>query len=516
MKPLQGLPQIIVDGIPISQSLRLAQLRVVQRLDAPSQCQISWRTATMDMCALAASSIGPGASLSVRIEEEPQVMFTGEVTAVEHVHQPSGEFLLRVRAYDALARLQRRQTLTTHVDVNTAELTRVLAEAVGITVTAQATGPIWSRVMPRFKHDLALLRYYAGRSGLHFILERDALHLFALGGEAGQPLDLSLGDNLFEARVEHNAVQPVAEVQVFGWDSHTGGDRVGQSREENASGALPGDSNAQPGMNEPGSNQKLGSKTRSLFGLLAESDSETEALARAELEGNQLASLVVSGVAEGSPALGPGRSIQLDGVAAEMAGPHTLTVVTHTIDADGGYLSEFSSQPEPLDRPPAVPSLVLGEVCDIDDPEQRGRVQVTLASFGAAASNWMLVMQAGAGEGKGWVSLPEVGDQVVVALPDSDPARGLVLGGIYGADGPPHERGQTGAGQHHPYTLATRGGQRIHLNDSDGSIRLENASGSFLSLTPDGIELHASGDMALAAPGQGLRLVSHRIDLDRG
>lgn len=502
MRQVRNLPRVKIEGVRVGEPLRLADLSVVQRLDAPSQCQINWLAPTLDIPALEAVGLAPGINLTVEIEEQSGVIFSGEITAVEHVHRPSGELNVRVRAYDPLVRLQRRQTLRTHVDVNTAELTRVLGEAARLKVNAGDAGPVWPRVMPRFKHDLAMLRHYAARSGLHFLVEDDELRLFSCRNEQSEPRKLTLGEDLFEARLEHNAIRPLADVEVMGWDSHTG---------------EPRRSKVNAGATTPDATAHTSGETRSLLGSALESDGEAEALANTELEHSQSQSLVFWGVAEGDVALRPGRRVQLKGVAASASEPYRLTAVTHRVDAEGGYLSELSSRPEPLDPPQLMPSLVMGEVCDIDDPEKRGRVQVELTSYSDAVSTWMLVMQPGAGEGKGLVSLPEVGDQVIVALPDGDPSRGLVLGGVYGAEGPPHERQRSGAsGQYHPYTLATRGGQRIQLNDKDGSIRFENASGSFLSLTPDGVVLHAAGQLKVESPGERLRLLGNRIDLERG
>lgn len=500
MRSVQDIPKITIDGIQVKEPLQLASLRVVQRLDAPAQCQLSWEAGTLDIRALEDVDIAMGTRLTVRIETQPSAIFTGEITAVEHVHQPSGGLILRVRAYDALIRLQRRQTLRTQVDVSTAELARVLADSIGLSLRSDDHGPVWPRVIPRFNHDLALLRHYARRSGLHFVAENDQLHLFPLRSDRGRALDLTLGEDLYEARLEHNVIRPMASIQILGWDVHTGEPR--QSKAGSAAGM-------------PAPAQDF-SKQRSLLGSPLESEREAEVAADAALARNQSAQFLLWGVAEGNTALRPGRRVHLHGVAVGMAGPHRLTVVTHTVDAEGGYLCELSTEPEPMDEPEALPGLVLGEVCDIDDPEQRGRVQVSLASYADAITTWMLVVQLGAGADKGLVSLPEVGDQVVVALPDGDPSQGLVLGGVYDADGPPHESGRANApGQHYPYTLATRGGQRIQLNDAEGAIRLENAAGSFLSLRPEGIVLHAAGSLVLESPGERLRLSGDRIDLQR-
>jgi hypothetical protein len=369
MKQVQCVPHIRLDDILVEEPLRLAHLRVVQRLDAPSQCQISWLAPSTEVRAVEALGIAPGISLKIHIEAQPYPIFKGEITAVEHLHQPAGELVIRVRAYDRLVCLQQRQSLQTRVDVSTAELARVLVEASGLKVNAPETGPVWPRVIPRFGHDLALLRHYTSRSGLHFVVEQDELHLFSFKREQDPPLELSLGDDLFEVRIERNAIRPLARAQVLGWDVHTAEARQSQSV-----------STPQPAFGASASHQ------RKLFGAAVESESEAEALANAELERGQAASLVMWGVAEGDVTLRPGRRVHINGVASSMAGPHRLHVVTHTVDAEGGFLSELSSRAEPVDDPAAFPTIVLGEVCDVDDPEQRGRIQVVLPSYSDAAS----------------------------------------------------------------------------------------------------------------------------------
>jgi uncharacterized protein involved in type VI secretion and phage assembly len=499
VKQLHALPGVRVEGVEPGEGLHLSRLRIVQRLDAPSQCEVSWSASNSRLPVLQQQAVEPGAALSVHIDGQPSVAFSGEVTGIEHLHEPSGAFTLRVRAYDALGRLQRRQTVRTHVEITTAELARTLADGAGLDTQASVDGPVWPRIVPRFVHDLALLREYAARSGLHFFVHDGVLRLFSPHAPEGDILELALGKDLFEARLERNAVRPVDTMRLLGWDPHTGEPRRAQSsgvRAGAAGGRFSGE--------------------RVLLGATAESDSEAESLLAAELERSQAAGAVLWGVAEGDVALKPGRRIRVEGVAAGMEGPYLLRTVEHILDADSGYVCELDTRPEKSDRPPAMPALISAEVCDVDDPEDRGRVQVSLDSFGDAQSTWMMVLQLGAGNDKGVVVLPEVGDRVLVALPDGDPSRGVVLGGLFHHDGPPPDPDAAhGTGEHRPFTLVTRGGQRIRLNDADGSIRLENAEGSFLSLTPDGLLLHAEGELVIEAPGRRLVLGADRIDMQR-
>lgn len=493
MKSIQTLPRLRVNGSELPEALQLTSIQLIQRLDAPGQCEITWYLATLDTDLLDSIALAPGTQIDVEIEDQPDSLFDGEITALEHHHEPSGGVSLKVRAYDRLVRLQRQQSLNTHVEVTTAELARTLAGEAGLSVNASADGPVWPRIVPRFHHDLALLRHYAARSGLHFVVHDGELELFPAERPEADPIPLVLGETLFEARVERNAVQPIDSISVLGWDPHTGDSH--QARTDH------------PPATE-----------RTLLGATVESDGEARALASAEKQRSHAKARVFWGVAEGNAHLAPGQRIDPRGLAAEQNGPYMLTSVIHSIDSISGYLSELSTRPEtpPTDEQAEVPGLVLGEVCDVEDPDDRGRVQVTLHSYNEAVGTWMQVLQLGAGDDKGLVALPEVGDRVLVGLPDGDPSRGIVLGGLYRSDGPPRTPDAAhSSGAHRPYTLTTRGGQRIQLNDADGSLRLNNAAGSYLALTPEGITVHAAGELVIEAPGQRLRLSANAIDMEQ-
>lgn len=494
MTAMHVLPEITLDGIEVAKPLHLEAMTLMQCLDAPAQCQLIWRASTLEQSVQDKPGVANGARLTLRVEGQGSKLFTGEVSAVEHRCSPSGEWQLWVRAYDPLIALQRQQTLATQVDVSTAALLRTLAAAAGLEVgNVSESGPIWPRVIPRFRHDLALLRHYAARSGLHFYFADEAVHLVPIDGGGETARRLNLGEELVEARVEQNAVRPISQVTSVGWDSHTGAAHTATHKSSEQQGA-----------------------PRHLLGAVLESEREAEALAEAHCSRQQQTAQVFWGIAEGDVTLRPGRHVQLGGFASNLCGPYWLSQAIHRVDAQGGYLVELSSRPETIERPEPQAGLVLGEVCDVDDPDQRGRVQVRLPSYHDAVSTWMLVLQLGAGGGKGLIALPEVGDQVAVMLPDGDPSQGVVLGGIYDAEGPPHEASAQGEAQHFPYTLASRGGQRIQLNDEEDSIRLQTSGGSYLALTPKGIVLHAEGDLTAEAPGRTFQLIADRIDMRRG
>ena len=150
----------------------------------------------------------------------------------------------------------------------------------------------------------------------------------------------------------------------------------------------------------------------------------------------------------------------------------------------------------------------------IDDPAKLGRVRVSLPTYGNVETDWMGVLSAGAGAGKGFMTLPDIGDHVLVLFAHKDPGQGVVLGGLYGVQEPP-DVGIDG-GVVRRYTLLTPGGQRIRLDDGQQTIRLENSGGSYCELSPQKVRVHAAVDLEIEAPGQRVVIRGKNIDFERG
>jgi phage baseplate assembly protein gpV len=153
-------------------------------------------------------------------------------------------------------------------------------------------------------------------------------------------------------------------------------------------------------------------------------------------------------------------------------------------------------------------------VTQIDDPARLGRVRVSLPTYGNVETDWMGVLSAGAGVGKGLMTLPDIGDSVLVLFAHEDPGQGVVLGGLYGIQEPP-DVGIDG-GVVRRYTLLTPGGQRIRLDDGQQTIRLENSGGSYCELSPKKVRVHAAVDLEIEAPGQHVVIRGKNIDFERG
>src|SRR4030095_12976307 len=114
-----------IGGRPIAQiaGQALGAVHVQQRLSAPAQCELVFFDPPENFDS--ASPATPGDPLRVIVKD--QELFSGEVTAIEYCYEPGAGRQLRVRAYDLLHRLRKRQPVRAHVQVTCADLAREIA-----------------------------------------------------------------------------------------------------------------------------------------------------------------------------------------------------------------------------------------------------------------------------------------------------------------------------------------------------------------------------------------------------
>lgn len=243
---------------------------------------------------------------------------------------------------------------------------------------------------------------------------------------------------------------------------------------------------------------------------LLPNDLHATAVAQAELDLRTAREVTLSGIAEGNTDLLPGSRVEVHGLAKSFSGRYVLTSVTHVINRRTGFVSEISSVPPSTEKRSTAANAIWGTVTNVDDPDKLGRVCVSFPSLGEIETDWLGVMSAGAGSGKGFVILPDIGDDVLVLCVGGDLAHGIVLGGLFGTKNP-GDYGVEGTSIRR-YLLGTPGGQKIRLDDTGQSIRVENKGGSFLELSPEKALLHSVVDLQIEAPGRAVAITGKTID----
>lgn len=503
----KAIPQIEIalNGEPLGlrQRAALASLRVQQRLSLPSQLELTFIDTGEVFTSSEILSLGSQIQASVISSDVP--LFDGQITAVEYIYDPGNLRKIRLRGYDRLHLLRKRQSVKAFVQITLLELINELTGDLSLETHIEEDTPIRARLIQVDQTDFDLIAEVAEKNGLYFTLRGEALHVHTLEG-IGEPVALRLGHSLFEARVEVNGNRLCRSVATSGWNTSRVESFIGLTESER-SGRNVGAAIA---------TAKFGNRFEwTISDQNIADEMEALAVSQAELDWRIAQEVTLWAVAEGDPLLRPGTPVNITGVADELNGRYILTSVDHTIDQDKGFVSEIStSLPKPIVQQ-ACAIATYGSVSGLDDPEGMGRVRVTLPSYENVETEWMQVMSAGAGLGKGLIALPDIDDTVLVLFPRGELTQGVVLGGLYGSI--QREDWDWGIDDNATkrFRLQTAGGQKIEFNDVTEALRMENSDGSYVEMSPHKVTLHARRDLEIAAPGRAIVIKGKTIDFEK-
>ena len=477
-----------------------AALRVQQHLSQPALCELSF--AVLDG-AVGELPFALGARVKITPRDAPLALFDGRISAISQGHDATRGVTLTVRAYDDLIVLRNRQTVRAHVGLTAAELAGELVADLGLAVDAAAPGPVFPRLL-QTGTDFDLLLDVVQRCGLYLAVQDGELRLLTLAGR-GETVSLTLHEDLLEAHIEANTLGACRAVHTGGWNPWRGvahGASAGSARSGR-------DARLQTAASQAG-----GGDERTLLGESFQDDAQAQAWAQADLDARRAQELVFSGVALGNPALRPGARVRVGGVAAALSGTYVIASALHTLDAERGFQSEVSSAlPPPRVREQGL-RMSLGQVTRIDDPDHLGRLKVALPALGDLESDWLQFLAAGAGQGKGLVAPPDIGDLVLLILERADPVQAVVLGSLYGEHGLPADSDVFGPDA--SFCFLSPGGQRVRLDDRTKTLRMEIAAGSSLEMSPQATTLHSATPLTIEAPGRNLVIRARHIDFERG
>ncbi|WP_295229598.1 phage baseplate assembly protein V [uncultured Chryseobacterium sp.] len=165
-----------------------------------------------------------------------------------------------------------------------------------------------------------------------------------------------------------------------------------------------------------------------------------------------------------------------------------IIATEHEVDSRGYYTGTFEAiasdtgyipRPE-FELPRAEPQFA--KVISNTDPLNQGRVQVQFDwQNGSSATEFIRVMTPDGGssekvsKNRGFMAIPEVGDQVIINFVHQHPDRPFVMGGMF--------HGQVGGGGgtgNNIKSLSTRSGNKLELNDGEGSVFLTDQGGAHM------------------------------------
>ena len=179
-------------------------------------------------------------------------------------------------------------------------------------------------------------------------------------------------------------------------------------------------------------------------------------------------------------------------ISKESLGNFIIIEITHEVSQGSYYKNRFKAIPATIKALPSpkvrmpLAETQMATVLSNADPQGKGRVRVRMNwQTDGMQTGWVRVMTPDGGSSsdvksnRGFVFIPEVGDQVLLGFRHGDPARPYVMGSLF--------NGTTGGGGgqgNNCKSLTTRSGSSLKLDDSAGSVTLHDKGG--VSMNFDG------------------------------
>ncbi|KLT63713.1 type VI secretion system Vgr family protein [Pedobacter sp. BMA] len=171
--------------------------------------------------------------------------------------------------------------------------------------------------------------------------------------------------------------------------------------------------------------------------------------------------------------------------STESLGKFLITSIYHHIDGTGKYHNTFEGLVSTTERllvknyDTPYPDMQLADVVDNNDPQGQGRIKVKFKWECQTndVTEWLRVITPDAGssdkvsKNRGFVFIPEIGDQVAVTFEEGNVARPIVMGSVFHG-----KSGSGGSASNNSKSLTSKSGHTVQLNDG-GGITIKDKTG---------------------------------------
>ncbi|SFW83311.1 type VI secretion system Vgr family protein [Chitinophaga sancti] len=189
----------------------------------------------------------------------------------------------------------------------------------------------------------------------------------------------------------------------------------------------------------------------------------------------------------GNPQVSLGDTVDISGNnlygggETEGYGQYRITSINHRVNGKGNYDNNFTAIPASVILPPVeVPAEPVCEtqsaiVTDNHDPLGLGRIQVRFHWMKETEkSPWIRVTTPHAGGGKGQFFIPETGEETIIGFEGDVATKPFVIGAVYH-----RSAGNTYSNAGNDIkALQSRSGNKLILNDKEGSVHLADKGGA--------------------------------------
>ena len=345
--------------------------------------------------------------------------------------------------------------------------------------------------------DFGFIQRLATRYGEYFYYNGKEL---IFGNKAEPVLELSEGRELIELEFELG-------LRAQGFSGLTYDAEKGESIQHNAQDVqTEWKENALQAVAVQASKQLFGNAPKSVFSG-SEKSQELEEMLLKEKE-NRESLIWVRGRSRDSR-LKNGSRAKLTDINGRAMETYRIVEIRHYYNGDE-YYNEFVGVSDVL-HPPYQDSGAfpksheqMGRVVENADPLGLGRVRVQMMwqEAGSEKTPWIRLLQPHSGSGKGFYFVPEIGEEVLVGFQGGNAEKPYVIGTQYNGK----EKSGYADKENNIKAVHTRSGTKIILNDSEGSILIEDPSGNTYHMDGQGnIKVSAPKNISFTA-GQNINI----------
>lgn len=530
--PAIVVPTLLVDGQVLDPTVAVIAIDIrkeANRIPA-ARLDIAARGQVLDQPAmLTGAPFAPGAEVEIKFRpaDADITAFKGVVVELGIRLGRDGTLLgveLRDKAI-ALTRTRRSKLFTEATDSDA--IAAILDEAGLDAGDLPATEPTHPALVQANATDWDFIVSRAEAQGLIVVVNDGVVSLKAMALEAASVVIPETGGGIeavefaFDLSHQHPGITAVA------WNA----DELAAAEPTEAENlAIP-----QGGVGSAAAGAELGAGPFALTHMVPMPPPEVQRWADARMARSRLALIRGRIAATAMIEAKPMQVASIAGLGDRFNGDALITGVRYRLDGSGfrtdlqfGLAPEpFCRQPDILDVPaggllPAALGLQLAVVADIEDPQSLMRVKVRIPALGAEGEIWARVTAADAGDQRGIVFRPEVGDEVLVAFLGDDPRYPVVIGRLFGSvNVPPDDLADNSAdniakgivtrsgasllfadNDNPSITLKTPAGNELKLDDDGKTLTLTDQNGNTIALNEDGISLTSAKDFTIEASGK--------------
>ncbi len=497
-----ALYAIEVDGEAIDERLakRVREVRVLSYLRLP------------DVCTLAATFPKGQDGLAEPIDEHPfaigshleiklgaredlttATLFKGDVVSLDLDFGP-GSVELLVRGLDRSHQLQRSRKVRTFQNQTSSDIAEKILNEAGFDVETDSSGDPHEFIQQDNETDWDFVWRLAERIGFELVIE-DGTAYFRRQTIDATPVELEWPRSLHSFRPHLTAIQQVEEITLAAQDPKT-------KHAIDASASTP-DPLARIGIDRDTVSNAFGDASLHIATEPVASQAEAQSVVQALLDKLASAYVAAEGVCDGNPGIKAGEVASISGVGQKFSGLYRVAAATHVLRGGSTYETRFATETAHTllaNVGPSTPAprfgaqLVVGVVTNNRDPDDMGRVRVQYPALGPdAESAWARVLTPSAGNARGLLMLPVVGEEVLVGFEHEDTTRPYVLGSLFGGvDKPGDDLLQDNNG-----SFALLSDHKVHIASTDDTELSSQAA--FTVDAQKDITLTANGDVTTKA-----------------